>query len=65
MTAEDRDRDALARIAATELGGVSLDEALRVAVFEHHTSPTSPWPGFTLIGTPRLTDRSSAAQPAV
>lgn len=30
-------RDALARIAATELGGVSLDEALRVLLFEHQS----------------------------
>lgn len=29
-------RDALARIASSELGGVSLDEALRVILFEHH-----------------------------
>jgi hypothetical protein len=28
-------RDALARIAAKELGGVSLDEALRIVLFEH------------------------------
>lgn len=30
-------RDALARIAATELGGVSLDQALRVVLFEHQS----------------------------
>ncbi|MHB8450944.1 MAG: hypothetical protein ACYDAQ_10920 [Mycobacteriales bacterium] len=30
-------RDALARIAATELGGVSLDEDLRVVLFEHQS----------------------------
>ncbi|MBA3293171.1 MAG: hypothetical protein H0T40_05380 [Geodermatophilaceae bacterium] len=30
-------RDALARIAATELGGASLDEALRIILFEHQT----------------------------
>lgn len=30
-------RDALARIAETELGGVSLDEALRIVLFEHLT----------------------------
>ncbi len=30
-------RDALARIANQELGGVSLDEALRVILFEHQT----------------------------
>lgn len=30
-------RDALARIAATELGGVSLDEALAVVLFEHQS----------------------------
>lgn len=28
-------RDALARVAADELGGVTLDEALRVLLFEH------------------------------
>lgn len=33
VTAENR--DALARIATTELGGVSLDEALRIILFEH------------------------------
>ena len=31
-------RDALARIAADDLGGVSLDEALRVVLFEHRTA---------------------------
>jgi hypothetical protein len=30
-------RDALARIAEHELGGVSLDEALRIVLFEHET----------------------------
>ncbi len=30
-------RDALARVAAAELGGVSLDEALRVVLFEHQS----------------------------
>lgn len=30
-------RDSLARIAATELGGASLDEALRVVLFEHQS----------------------------
>lgn len=30
-------RDALARIAADELGGVSLDEALRIVLFEHQS----------------------------
>jgi hypothetical protein len=30
-------RDALARIAEDELGGASLDEALRVVLFEHQT----------------------------
>ena len=30
-------RDALARIAAAELGGVSLDEALKVVLFEHES----------------------------
>ncbi len=33
VTAENR--DALTRIAKTELGGVSLDEALRIILFEH------------------------------
>lgn len=31
-------RDSLARIAERELGGVSLDEALRVVLFEHETA---------------------------
>lgn len=35
MRIATENRDALARIAATELGGVSLDEALRVILFEH------------------------------
>lgn len=30
-------RDALARVAADDLGGVSLDEALRVVLFEHRS----------------------------
>lgn len=30
-------RDALARIAAVELGGVTLDEALAVVLFEHQS----------------------------
>lgn len=30
-------RDALARVASEELGGVSLDEALRTVLFEHET----------------------------
>lgn len=29
--------DALARIAAEDLGGVTIDEALRVLIFEHRT----------------------------
>lgn len=28
-------RDALARVASDEVGGVSLDDALRVLLFEH------------------------------
>ena len=35
MRVEAANRDALARIAATDLGGVSLDEALRIVLFEH------------------------------
>ena len=35
MRVTPKNRDALAKIAADELGGVSLDEALRVLVFEH------------------------------
>lgn len=35
MRVTRENRDALARIAATELGGVSLDDALRVLLFEH------------------------------
>ena len=30
-------RDALAQIAAEDLGGVTIDEALRVLIFEHRT----------------------------
>lgn len=30
-------RDALARVADEDLGGVSLDEALRVLIFEHRS----------------------------
>lgn len=30
-------RDTLARIAEKDLGGVSLDEALRIVLFEHQT----------------------------
>jgi hypothetical protein len=37
MRVTPENRDALARIAATELGGVSLDEALRVVLFERHS----------------------------
>jgi hypothetical protein len=31
-------RDALARIAENELGGVSLDDALRTVLFQHETA---------------------------
>jgi len=37
MRVSPANRDALAKIAATELGGASLDEALRVLVFEHQS----------------------------
>jgi hypothetical protein len=37
MRVSVHNRDALARIAETELGGVSLDEALRIVLFEHAT----------------------------
>jgi len=37
MRVEAENRDALARIAAIELGGVSLDEALRIVLFERET----------------------------
>lgn len=37
MRVTRENRDALARIATTELGGVSLDEALRVVLFEHRS----------------------------
>lgn len=37
MRVEVGNRDQLAQIAAQELGGVSLDEALRVLLFEHRT----------------------------
>ncbi|MGX7824309.1 hypothetical protein ACTG9Q_04385 [Actinokineospora sp. 24-640] len=38
MRVSTENRDALARIAETELGGVSLDEALRIVLFEHETT---------------------------
>lgn len=31
-------RDELARVAEEELGGVSLDEALRIVLFEHRSA---------------------------
>lgn len=37
MRVTARNRDVLARIAADEFGGVSLDEALRIVLFEHET----------------------------
>lgn len=37
MRVDARNRDTLARIATTELGGVSLDEALRIVLFEHES----------------------------
>lgn len=37
MRIASENRDALARIASDELGGVSLDEALRVLLFEHES----------------------------
>lgn len=37
MRVSAANRDALARIASDELGGVSLDEALRIVLFEHQT----------------------------
>ncbi len=37
MRVEAANRDALARIADRELGGVTLDEALRSVLFEHQT----------------------------
>lgn len=37
MRIDAENRDALARIAETELGGASLDEALRIVLFEHQT----------------------------
>lgn len=37
MRVTKRNRDALARLAESEMGGVSLDDALRVLLFEHHT----------------------------
>ena len=41
-------RDALARIAERELGGVSLDEALRVVLFEHQTRVELEQPSFAM-----------------
>ena len=37
MRVDAATRDAIGKIAAEELGGVSMDEALRVLVFEHRT----------------------------
>lgn len=37
MRLSAENREGLAQIAVTELGGVSLDEALRVVLFEHRT----------------------------
>lgn len=37
MRVDAGNRDTLARIATTELGGVSLDEALRIVLFEHES----------------------------
>lgn len=37
MRVAQETRDALARVASEELGGVSLDEALRTVLFEHQT----------------------------
>jgi hypothetical protein len=37
MRLTPENRDALAQIATNELGGVSLDEALRVVLFEHRS----------------------------
>lgn len=62
-------RDSLARIAATELGGVSLDEALRVVLFEHRsrvalarlaTNPDAA--GSYLAETAQLADVDTAVQ---
>jgi len=38
MRVSTPNRDALARIAERELGGVSLDEALRIVLFERETA---------------------------
>jgi hypothetical protein len=38
MRVSGETRDALARIAENDLGGVSLDEALRIVLFEYQTS---------------------------
>ena len=62
-------RDSLARIAAIELGGVSLDEALRVVLFEHRsrvalarlaTNPDAA--GSYLAETAQLADVDTAVQ---
>lgn len=38
MRVSAENRDALARIAAEELGGASLDEALRVLIWQHQAA---------------------------
>lgn len=37
MRVSHENRNALGRIAAEELGGVSMDEALRIVLFEHQS----------------------------
>ncbi|MGH3546477.1 MAG: hypothetical protein ACRDPW_11230 [Mycobacteriales bacterium] len=38
MRVSTPNRDTLARIATDELGGISLDEALRIVLFQHETA---------------------------
>jgi hypothetical protein len=37
MRVDQETRDSLARVASKEMGGVSLDEALRTVLFEHES----------------------------
>ncbi|QSB04960.1 hypothetical protein [Natronoglycomyces albus] len=52
-----KNRDALASIAQTELGGASLDEALRSVIFEHQTRAA-----FARMNASQLADYQAEAQ---
>jgi hypothetical protein len=45
MRIDQAHRDALARITAEELGGASLDDAVRLLLFQHETIKAVSPPG--------------------